>query len=244
MLKSTVLLLLVSFNLYSQSGKASFVFSTPKQSFPCELVFDANSSVFLLDLDRPFQKGDVEDKSNFNRNQVIVDVADGKKFFVLKDTKNKKLVSRELLYNGEKVVLNDTLQNFNWLIQNERKVIAGLICQKATTTFRCADYTAWFTIKIPVQHGPAKMGGLPGLILELTNETVKHVYTLDKLDFPLQNIQMVEKINTKNGDKQLNYSEFAKMQQTELKKMEMFLKAQADNPKDGRFKASIPECFN
>ena len=30
--------------------------------------------------------------------------------------------------------------------------------------------TAWYTPQIPVSHGPAEYGGLPGLILELTTE--------------------------------------------------------------------------
>ena len=30
--------------------------------------------------------------------------------------------------------------------------------------------TAWYTPQIPVSHGPAEYGGLPGLILELTND--------------------------------------------------------------------------
>ena len=35
------------------------------------------------------------------------------------------------------------------------------------------DIVAWYTPQIPVSHGPAEFGGLPGLILELTtDETV------------------------------------------------------------------------
>ena len=45
----------------------------------------------------------------------------------------------------------------------------GYPCQKATATFRGRDYEAWFTPEIPVNDGPWKFFGLPGLILKVTD---------------------------------------------------------------------------
>ncbi|MDO5656623.1 MAG: GLPGLI family protein [Flavobacteriaceae bacterium] len=72
-------------------------------------------------------------------------------------------------------VLDDSL-NINWDIKNEYKNIGGFACQQANTSFRGRNYTAWFTEEIPVDFGPMKFGGLPGLILEIyDDEGVIHI---------------------------------------------------------------------
>lgn len=53
-----------------------------------------------------------------------------------------------------------------WEITDESKDIIGYQCFKATTDFRGRRWTAWFTPEIPIQDGPWKLCGLPGLILE------------------------------------------------------------------------------
>lgn len=55
----------------------------------------------------------------------------------------------------------------NWKITDETKEIAGYECQKATCTFRGRNYIAWFTREIPVNEGPWKFNGLPGLIVKV-----------------------------------------------------------------------------
>lgn len=42
-------------------------------------------------------------------------------------------------------------------------------CVKATAKFRGRTYEAWFASDIPIFNGPWKFGGLPGLILSLTD---------------------------------------------------------------------------
>lgn len=53
-----------------------------------------------------------------------------------------------------------------WEITEESKEIIGCQCFKATTDYRGRRWTAWFAPEIPVQDGPWKLCGLPGLILE------------------------------------------------------------------------------
>lgn len=57
-----------------------------------------------------------------------------------------------------------------WSIMPERKQISGYTCQKAVATFRGRNWEAWFTHQIPVSDGPWKFHGLPGLILQVSDD--------------------------------------------------------------------------
>lgn len=55
----------------------------------------------------------------------------------------------------------------SWNLNEDTMAILGYVCQKAETTFRGRQYIAWFTPEIPIQDGPWKLYGLPGLILKV-----------------------------------------------------------------------------
>lgn len=59
---------------------------------------------------------------------------------------------------------------------NEEKSILGYKCHKATTVFNDKVYTAWYTKDIPISEGPYRFKGLPGLILELSDEKNYHSF--------------------------------------------------------------------
>lgn len=84
--------------------------------------------------------------------------------FYYKNFKTNVLINKERVLT-KKFVVVDNLDIFNWEIKSERKTILGYKCQKATTHFRGYDYTVYFAPEIPVNDGPWKMNGLPGLIL-------------------------------------------------------------------------------
>lgn len=64
----------------------------------------------------------------------------------------------------------------NWKIQNETLTMLNYSCQKATCEFRGRKYTAWFTPDIPINNGPWKFGGLPGLIMKVYDSDNLFVY--------------------------------------------------------------------
>jgi len=66
---------------------------------------------------------------------------------------------------------------FNWQLHNEKKKILNYNCQKATCSFRGRNYIAWFTPEIPLKEGPYKFGGLPGLILQISDTKNEYIFT-------------------------------------------------------------------
>jgi len=73
---------------------------------------------------------------------------------------------------------------FNWQLSKEHKSILSYNCQKATCTFRGRNYTAWFTSEIPIQNGPYKFGGLPGLIMQISDDKNHYVFTCTGIQKP------------------------------------------------------------
>ncbi|MEG0518583.1 MAG: GLPGLI family protein [Bacteroidales bacterium] len=72
------------------------------------------------------------------------------------------IMSTEYIYNEPSPVMN-------WKITGGTdSIILGYPCNKADLLFRGRSYVAWFTPQIPINNGPWKFQGLPGLILKVT----------------------------------------------------------------------------
>lgn len=65
-----------------------------------------------------------------------------------------------------------------WTISDETREILGYECQKAECDFRGRHYTAWFAPDIPVNDGPWKFHGLPGLIMEVADGEGHYSFTI------------------------------------------------------------------
>ncbi|SDL41056.1 GLPGLI family protein [Chryseobacterium taihuense] len=65
-----------------------------------------------------------------------------------------------------------------WKIISEKQKIAEWNVQKAEADFAGRHWDAWFTTEIPIQDGPYKFHGLPGLIVKLEDNTKSHIFTL------------------------------------------------------------------
>jgi GLPGLI family protein len=69
-----------------------------------------------------------------------------------------------------------------WKIQQDRETISGYKCQKAICHFRGRNYVAWFTDEIPINNGPYKFGGLPGLIVQISDTKSHHYFQLIRIE--------------------------------------------------------------
>lgn len=87
---------------------------------------------------------------------------------------------------GKQFLIKDSLKTRKWQLLNETKNIGDYTCRKAVfkDTYKTQTMTedgemetvekeretvAWYTMQIPVSHGPSDYFGLPGLILEISD---------------------------------------------------------------------------
>ncbi|WP_294247689.1 GLPGLI family protein [uncultured Chryseobacterium sp.] len=90
-----------------------------------------------------------------------------------------------------------------WKITNMKSEILGHTVTSAETNFGGRNWVAWFAPDFPVQEGPYKFRGLPGLILKLEDTQKNHVFTAtqivklkDQQEYPLtDNSTPVKKIS-------------------------------------------------
>jgi len=117
-----------------------------------------------------------------------------------------------LLSPSEYVLIYDTVK-LNWELTNEKKVISGYECIKAKLKFRGVNWVAWFTTELPYAHGPWKFHGLPGLIMEISDEYNKYNFHAQKIEFVETDIlqKSLAEIHNKSVSKTMslqNYQEF------------------------------------
>ncbi len=120
--------------------------------------------------------------------EVFVATAGGSDI-LYKNTKDNRYANQNDLFGKQFLVL-DSIEEMEWKLGKETKNIGEYTCFKATST-RMAEVmsvstgdddetetepveeeltiTAWYTPQIPVKHGPGNYGGLPGLILEVSD---------------------------------------------------------------------------
>lgn len=92
-------------------------------------------------------------------------------FRVIKQPSRARMVFGELDLAGREQYFEDTLHPMRWSISDEVRLIDSFECRRADTRFRGRDYVAWYCPDIPIPNGPWKMGGLPGLIVELREKS-------------------------------------------------------------------------
>lgn len=80
------------------------------------------------------------------------------------------------LGSDEYMIQDSRLQK--WEILPEKEKVGNFMTQKATCNFAGRNWIAWFTTELPIQDGPYKFHGLPGLIIKLEDITHTHLFEL------------------------------------------------------------------
>ena len=98
---------------------------------------------------------------------------------------NKKLLISPYGYKGEPktnaLIIYDFPDN-NWQITNEKKLILGDTCIKATGKVNGIDIIAWYSPRLPAGFGIHHYVGLPGTVLETYMIDRKHQTIAMRID--------------------------------------------------------------
>ena len=100
---------------------------------------------------------------------------------IIKWSNSQKVTYQEKVFM-DKLAYEEDLPAVKWNITNETATKADYPCQKATTTYGGRDYEAWFSFQIPIQDGPYKFSGLPGLIVDMYDSEDQYHFTLAGLE--------------------------------------------------------------
>ncbi|SDM03465.1 GLPGLI family protein [Chryseobacterium taihuense] len=69
-----------------------------------------------------------------------------------------------------------------WKLLTGTKTLYGYKCNQAQIFFGGREWTAWYAIDLPIQDGPYKFYGLPGLILEIFSKDQHYQFTVESLE--------------------------------------------------------------
>ena len=148
---------------------------------PNLMFFNESGSLFLHYAFSPDDvQSSIKNSKKIYSSEVVKNVSK-ENYFIIKNNS----FSKEILF------AKDFYQNFNWRITNDKKEILGYMCKKAVGNFRGRQYTAWFTPSIPVDYGPWKFRGLPGVILSVQDE--KKIIAFEAIKIVL-NTELTEEI--------------------------------------------------
>lgn len=107
-------------------------------------------------------------------------------------------------------------RKIKWKILPNKEKIGKWDCQKATTYFGGRQWTAWFASSIPIQDGPYKFHGLPGLIIKVSNQNETLVFELKGIH-NIQKQNLDEDFEKETNSMPVSYSQYVKLYKNYLK---------------------------
>ncbi|MCX6220447.1 MAG: GLPGLI family protein [Bacteroidia bacterium] len=187
-------------------------------SYEAFLFFNKSQSLFeYKEIILENESTEIEKDTELNKKITIHD----KSLYCIKNNREKN-VTTELVRGFNKnefYEVEETIPTIEWTITEETKKINEHNCSKATCNFRGRNYTVWFTTEIQTSFGPLKLNGLPGLILEASDDT-KEVILYAKV--AKQEDKRI--VNKQSGPKIISRSDYKKIIAEGMKKFEETIK--------------------
>ena len=185
-----------------------------EQSFQSVLFFTDKESLYSNYEEKEKPKAlDYKDPERDIEIQIDMQMPEYKQYVNLKtgeQVESKDLFGKMFLISSKKA------ESPKWKISNEKKEVAGHLCQKATYEGDEEEGTveAWFTTEIPVSVGPRKFRQLPGAVLEVNFNNRQILATT--IDF----LTLEEGTITKpSKGKKVSAEEFKKIEAAKQKEM-------------------------
>ena len=176
--------------IIKSSGVSLFVLDNMLATDSIQKIREFNISDMLL-YRSPY---DYLVKKDFDKNEITFVYKIGKELYAIKE-------SNELM----------------WEFTSEKKLINGYDCKKALVTYYGRQWIAWYTTKIPINAGPYKFNGLPGLILEIHDSENIFNFKAGNITFGNfdinSNIQNYFYTENKKGLNYISISEFYKLRE-------------------------------
>lgn len=141
-----------------------------------EASFFFNKSQSLFEYKETFQGDNIAVETKDEEGNIKIIYHDNSLGY-MRCNKNKNIIreSKGISDNKEPYVIEESIPVIAWNISEETKKINRHDCIKATCSFRGRNYTVWFAPDIQTGFGPIKLNGLPGLILEVSDDTIEVV---------------------------------------------------------------------
>jgi len=92
-----------------------------------------------------------------------------------------------------------------WKLSSEEKEILGYACKKATLEFGGRYWEAWYVGAIPIQDGPYKFSGLPGLILEVESTDHEYKFSAVAIGKTNENIKLFSALVLESPEKEIAF---------------------------------------
>jgi GLPGLI family protein len=131
--------------------------------------------------------------TNVNNASNTIVQSDDSEYIFYKDLINEKICYNETFFPPAISVV-DSLNSMKWDLVEEDKKILNYKCSAAKTLFRGRAYTAYYAPDIPLNNGPWKFGGLPGLILEVSSGDGEYKYIATAVTLSVE--EKITKYNT------------------------------------------------
>ncbi len=163
------------------------------------------------------------------------------KDYVYTDLENKEFIFQEEIVKKLYTVAEDSAATIKWKLSAENKKIGKYTCQKAVGFFRGRTYTVWFTTEIPVSHGPWKLRGLPGLILEAEEDRVKFSFRVARVNLSPDKKEVLERLKKPEVGKLSNMDRYRMAIKNRQKDFDAMYRASSSR-RDIKFKENCEEC--
>ncbi len=211
-------------------GKATYErilnFDSNPKNTEFSLFFNPDFSIFYEERIEPKEETTLKPSSN-DEFDLSFDVKfNGSKYIVLTDFKKDSIQSQVSLFRDGKqktYIVEEKIKKTDWSIIQEFKTISGFKAQKAEGLFRGRKYIAWFTSEIPIKYGPWKLNGLPGLILNVSDDKNEVMFYAKSIKAPINSNSVSNSEFTFSNDYDKislsKYLKFKKQQVEEVKKL-------------------------